>query len=287
MSVGFQLENEFHIANGQMEDSKTLFNREARLFVKGAFGELAAGRVGSLGSASGSYDMFFANGDAFDGGDQVGTGFVVSDKLNNSLTYVSPNIAGAQVYAQYSFSTVDAQKDKFNKNSRQWGLGATFTMDNFAVAGLVEQTLPVTDGVTTKPAKPITLGLGANVTLDNLKLFGAVQYAKHIKEVNGVTDTFKFANAKNVAGTLGATYTMGQNEFTVAGYLGHAKEADVAEKATYMSLNGRYVYNLSARTSLYAGADYARLKSEVPTNTEVTKTHFNTFTVYTGLHHTF
>ena len=292
LTVGFKLENGFHIANGAMKgESGVLFDREARLFVKGAFGEVAAGRVGSLGSSLGSYDMFFGNGDAFDGGDKLGTGFVTTGMLNNSVTYVSPEIAGAQVYAQYSFSQVKGQADKFNKNDRQWGLGATFAMDNFAVAGLVEQALPATDGLAVKPKKLTTFGLGANVTLDNLKLFGAVQYANHVTSVDGITDALKtdkfdakFIDAKNFAGTLGAQYTMGANEFTVAGYLAHAKDrnAGIKTKADYMGLDGRYTYNLSKRTSVFVGADAARIKvADVVTLKTVE------FTAYTGLHHNF
>ena len=68
MNVGFTLESAFHFANGQMEEPGRLFNNEARLYVNGAFGEVAAGRFGGLASSSGTYDIFFANADAFDGG---------------------------------------------------------------------------------------------------------------------------------------------------------------------------------------------------------------------------
>ena len=297
LEVGFQLESGFHIANGAMTGApeepgaKTiLFDREARVYVKGPFGELAAGRIGSLGSASGSYDMFFANGDAFDGGDKIGSGFAGTDKLNNSLTYVTPDFGGFQAYAQYSFSKVDDQKDKFNKNDRQWGLGATFSMDNFAVAALVEQGIPATknaDGTAVDPKekKPISFGLGANVKFDNVTVYAAGQYAKHPEGLaygpDEIASHFSNGIKNNIAFTLGTQIEVGQGNFTVAGYLAQAKLEANNKKLQYMSLNGRYTYNLSDRTSVYVGADAGRAKNKA-TNEKATM-----FTAYTGLTHNF
>lgn len=112
-AVGFKLENGFYLANGGLKgaEGKVLFDREARMYVKGGFGELAAGRIGGLASSSGSYDMFWSVADAFDGGDKVGTGFLTSDVYNNSLVYKTPTFGGFTAYADYSFSVKENQKE--------------------------------------------------------------------------------------------------------------------------------------------------------------------------------
>lgn len=71
LTVGFKLENGFNLSNGDLSTPGKIFDREARLYVRNNFGELALGRFGGLGSATGSYDVFFENADAFDGGDNL------------------------------------------------------------------------------------------------------------------------------------------------------------------------------------------------------------------------
>ena len=71
MTVGFKLENGFNLSSGNRSTPGKIFDREARLYVRNNFGELALGRFGGLGSAAGSYDIFFENADAFDGGDNL------------------------------------------------------------------------------------------------------------------------------------------------------------------------------------------------------------------------
>ena len=102
MTVGFKLENGFNSDDGTLNQSGRLFGREARLFVSSAFGEVSLGRMGGLGSAAGTYDIVYAIGDSFDGGDEFAFGFNASDRYDNMITYQTPQFAGLQATVQYS-----------------------------------------------------------------------------------------------------------------------------------------------------------------------------------------
>ncbi len=55
--VGFVLENGFSADDGTMGQGGRLFGREAQLYVQGSFGKVAFGRMGSLTSACGTYNL--------------------------------------------------------------------------------------------------------------------------------------------------------------------------------------------------------------------------------------
>lgn len=180
MKVGFKLENGFHVANGAMKASGTLFDREARMYVKGAFGEVAAGRFGGLASAAGTYDLFFGQADAFDGGDNdVPFAFAKSDRYNNSLAYQTPEFAGVQGTLMYSFNKKDAQENKFKDNDRYLGAGLTFKQDKLSLVGVVEAQLRPSATKDSQYKNGFTYSFGGNYDFGVAKLFAGAQVARN------------------------------------------------------------------------------------------------------------
>ncbi len=107
LKVAFVLENGFDSDDGTFDSNGDLFGRQASLHLKGGFGELAFGRMGILNSTAGTFGIGNFNpmttgwGDV---GSQTllwGAGF--SSRLDNMITYATPEFAGVKVYAQYSF----------------------------------------------------------------------------------------------------------------------------------------------------------------------------------------
>ena len=107
VTVGFQLENGFNIDDGYMGQDDRLFGREARVYVKTGFGELAFGRMGGIDSGVGSYDLI-ADANPFGTGwggatGQMGNYFLgLTTRYDNMITYKSPEFAGITVVAQAS-----------------------------------------------------------------------------------------------------------------------------------------------------------------------------------------
>ncbi len=124
MTVGFKLENGFKATDtGALGDKNRLFDREASLSVMTPLGRLSAYRMGGVASAAGSYDIVYAIGDAFDGGDNKIFGLAKSARYDNMLTYQTPVMGGLQATVQYSFkknstdpNRLDAREGSKNAN---------------------------------------------------------------------------------------------------------------------------------------------------------------------------
>ena len=115
LTVGFQLEEGISADSGAFSDSSRAFNRESRLFVQTNYGEFGFGRMGTLDSGLGSYDIFGGDSAAFGTGwNGIGDNTVVfrgmGTRLDNMITYKSPTFAGLTVYGQVSLGT-DSKAD--------------------------------------------------------------------------------------------------------------------------------------------------------------------------------
>lgn len=153
LTVGFVLENGLNSDDGTLADSDRLFNRESQLFVRGVFGEVSFGRVGSLTSGNGTYGLAgnltpFGTtwGDYAANASNVMSGF---DRYDNTITYKSPAFAGFNVYAQYSFDT--NTKADYDGNGlhgtegkssvdRYYALGVTYANGPLNLVGIVDST---------------------------------------------------------------------------------------------------------------------------------------------------
>lgn len=201
LKAGFVLESGFDLLNGNMADRGKLFNRQANLFIEGDFGHLAFGRVGTLTSANGTYGIFGNLTDNFAGGwgDDIGStkhAFVSSGRIDNSITYVSPELAGVKIYAQYSFNQKGEQQDKLRENDRYAAIGATYNLDKLQLVGVFDKTfynnneLAYPDALhpqelVHKPSKISdrwSLNLGGSYDFDVVKVYLAYQHAEHAKD---------------------------------------------------------------------------------------------------------
>lgn len=130
MKAGFILENGFTSDDGKMGQGNRLFGRETIVYLEGDFGHFSMGRVGALSSGLGSYNVVYGYTPFGTGwGDYAGNNgeFMIGDRdrFDNTVTYRSPEFAGVQVFAQYSFQADGAEDDQTTKNKRYAGLGAT------------------------------------------------------------------------------------------------------------------------------------------------------------------
>lgn len=213
LKAGFVLEGGFDLLNGDMASKGKLFNRQADLFFEGDFGHLAFGRVGSLVSANGTYGVFGDIADNFGGGWGENTGafkhaFSVNGRLDNAVTYVSPEIAGAKLFAQYSFAIEGKQEDKRKSNERYAAIGASYQLDKLALVTVFDKTfykdgiIVYDDGANKKPRvspDAWTLNFGGSYDFDVTKVFAAYQHAEHTKGLAGFTAKNLFEGAKDMA----------------------------------------------------------------------------------------
>ena len=211
--VGFVLENGFTPDDGKLGNGGRLFGREANLYVTSDFGTLSFGRVGALTSGCGSYDQMkytpFATGWA---GTATKANFMLADRdrMDNTVTYVSPDIYGLKIHAQYSMGTSAAKGEKTrtqveneSSTNRYFALGASYRLEALEVYGLVDYVNKASysdntqDSLAHHGKDQYTVTLGGNYDFDVAKVYFAAQYFDNATEVGGEADETGFDLAKN------------------------------------------------------------------------------------------
>lgn len=133
--VGFVLENGFNGDDGSLSTENSIFDREAILYVDGAYGKLALGRMSILASDAGTFGQGGALSPFGTGWGDVGSqsliwGAGIASRFDNMVAYQSPDFAGFKVFAQYSFGeNSDAETDTWEGTedaNRYYGIGLSY-----------------------------------------------------------------------------------------------------------------------------------------------------------------
>lgn len=295
-TVSFNLADKFNTDDGtQADEDGRLFGREAQVSLSGRYGTLTAGRIGALGSSIGTYDQIFAVGDAFDGGDWDVFGLAATPVIDNSLTYQSPKFAGLQLTAQYSFKSNSKADGTEGRSSadRYAGAAVNYENGNFqAVLGyeFIDRS-SLDSAPITKDGQLVTLG--GNYNFEGVaQVFAMGQYFRGWDEVAGQNYEDLGLTGKGLKGWgahLGTIVPVAGGDLTAGLYYVDGETGDSAvesgDKASadvqYYGVAVRYVYPLSKRTSVYAGASYGQSKVKNAVAIDDTKTQ--TTSVYTGV----
>lgn len=299
LKVGFVLENGFNADSGEFTFDDKIFGRESQVYLEGAFGTLSMGRVGQLASANGTFGLLNGDFSPFSGGwaDSVGAKFLFAsgyDRFDNTVTYVTPEFAGLNVYAQYSFKNKDAQEGTEGKSSvdRYYGLGAKYKNGDLALVGIVDQMNYATKG---NNDDQLTATLGASYDFGVVKAYALGQYFKDARNVGKnspmsgqsvltgykigesgygtVTDGDRTLNAamEGYGLALGVSVPafggsfLGQVGYMDADNDGGESGVEIGTDVKRWNVSLGYTYNLSKRTSVYSAVAYT--KDDVEFNT--------------------
>ena len=282
VTVGVKLENSFSGDTGA-DGAGGFFNRETRLYVSGAYGEVGFGRFGALDSTTGPYNLAGSSIHATTGINGIAKSGVVflgeNSRLANSIAYKSPKFGGFQAWAQYA--TAEGNENT-HEGDRYYGLGARYTAgalmatlvasyedagDTAAVAGkahtmegnnivaLGSKAVAEAKGEETK-----TVTAAVSYDFGVTKLMAAAQYFDNASaKVSALASGT--AVAKSVDGfglTVGAVTPMfGGKLVTQVGYM-EAEGAKVGATDEYDAWNAGalYYYDFSKRTTVYGGLGY-------------------------------
>lgn len=288
-SVSFDLQSGFDSDTGMMKYDR-LFGREVRLTVAGPFGELSFGRMGTMTSSAGAYDIFQGTADLFDGGwtSAIATSNFFYDvtRADNMVTYATPTMAGVKGYVQYSFKVDNDATGTEGKNSskRYAGVGVTYENGPLSLVAVYDSVLnPTADPVAKKDGRAFSFG--GNYDFGAAKLYAAYQYGKSQNFAGGV-DTYKDreTQVKGHNFGLGVAVPVGVGTVNFAGYYTTAKSENNSDNTvkTY-NVAATYTYPFSKRTSVYAGVGYLQIKDKLTGTSEKTKS----FDAAIGLAHSF
>ncbi len=323
LKVGFVLENGFYSDTGA--DKGVFFDREASLFVEGAFGKLGFGRMGSANSGLSSWSkvgVISAFGTSFtDLSAQAGNSFSLAGAWDNMISYETPKFAGLTFFAQYAMGQAAAN----HATGDDTAVENESTSDRYYIAGLTYANGPATayfavDSVNYRSfgAKnpmanatiddSLTVTLGGNWDFEVAKVFFGAQYFDEVRlsSIGGLTnvavgkDVISGANTKgnslklegysvslsSAVPMLGGAFLAGAS-YIDADFADSLKNAGFADSSfkRYVVSAG-YAYPFSKRTNIYAAATWMQDQlKNVPTYAPKVKPE--AYAALVGLRHTF
>lgn len=279
LTVGFILENGFTSDDGA--DSEPMFNRESSLFIQGAFGKFAMGRMGALNNGQSSWakiGMINAFGTSF--GEYTARAdriFSTAGQWDNMVAYETPDFAGFKVYAQYAMGSADENE---STSDRFYSLGATYNNGPFAGYFAIDSINYATAGADGTPTADdsLTVTLGGSYDFEVVKVYLGAQYFDEVKLSSfggafNAWDTldgnWKFkgysvslsADAPVAGGKVmfGLGYVDAESSDWANDY-GFSGAMDVDFKRYVVSVG--YDYPFSKRTDVYAVASYMQDQSD-------------------------
>lgn len=278
------LENGFDADTGELGSDGVLFNRNSILGVKTAWGSLEFGRTGAL--ASGTAGGVFAGKvspfgitwqEAQD--TQVLSGSVAS-RVDNSITYESPSLAGWRIHGQFSNGMEGDDGVKSSSKNRYGALGLSFRRGGFSAVGVVDRVFTRNDFASGKYSGDdySTYNIGGSYDFGAVKLYAAYQRGDGVtrvgKLVSSVKGSYSAVSEKNrigydtdavvlgadidVAGgglKIAAGYAKGDRNYRQWRNAGSLRYKNAQEVEGWQFALG-YLYPLSRRTHVYAAAAY-------------------------------
>lgn len=293
MKVGFVLESGIKSDSGELDQGGRLFGREAHINLTGDFGYLAFGLQPVFGSTLGQHGLFraidplFANyTEAFGSGHASASTWT---RVDNAISYVTPNWAGFNFYGMYSFQNDSKAKYADGETARE----GTAEVDRYASlaaryqAGALEAVL-VWDTTmygnnrdrTGKPGyaqkyddNGMTTTFGGNYTFGNgLKVLAFGQWFKDqwlarsgvigtALTEHKLGGTYGFVDGYGLS--LGVNYPIGGGVAKAqVAYRDMENQNDV--EFNRWTVAAAYDYPLSKRTAVYAMTGYTQESIETP-----------------------
>ena len=276
MTVGFVLENGFDSDDGSFDSNEDLFGREALLYVEGDFGKVGFGRMGILNSTAGSFAIGnftpWGTGWGAVGDQSLIFGANIGSRWDNMISYRSPEFAGVQIHAQYSFgaNTTGDEVEGKTTTDRYYALGATYKNGGLNLIGIVDSVNEAQTANEYEKEDAFRVTVGGSYDFGVVKPYLSAAYFKD-GQINDPFEAHADAYAKGLKNkdwegwglTLGATAPLlGGKAHAMVGYL-DAEGDDTQFDGRFAKDDFKrwlvgfgYEYSLSKRTLVYADAGY-------------------------------
>jgi predicted porin len=268
----FRLESGFNSLTGAQSSSGFIFNRQAYVGLSNdKYGTVTLGRqytpyfqmVGALGPTgvlTGATGAHPGDLDALD----------TTLRLNNSVTYLSPNIAGLQVSAQYGLGGVPGSvangshfSAAFRYDYQPFSIAAGYVkLKDIATSqalGSYAVNSPVNSGYATARSAQL-FAAAARYTHEDLMV--GVNYS-NVQYTPGSGSLFANEGVFNTYGVI-STYRITPAVIVGAGYsyTQASKANGISDPARYHQISLEQTYSLSTRTTLYALEAYQHARGK-------------------------
>ncbi len=212
MTVGFQLESKITTDGGDMGTAGKIFDRDAYIYVKSAYGDVRFGRSGALGGGV-SGGIFGGKASPFGmswGNAAASKIYAVESRHDNMVRYDTPRMGGLKLAANYSFGTNTDDSKPESKNNRYMAVGADYKVGGLNVVAVYDTMRWAEEEKDTKNFK-----VAVNYKLDPVTLYAGYQMSKDALKVGGE----KLAGADADSMTFGARIPAAGGTFQfVVGY---------------------------------------------------------------------
>lgn len=220
------LENGFQLDTGNFGTTGKIFDRRSILAVSSPYGELGAGRAGTVQSSMAPYSMGLLRWDPFGtsyGNASIASTFANSGRLSNGLHYISPEFNGFKFGASYTLGDEDIDTVKWSDKSHTLALAGNYKNEDVFLGLTFANITSKHEGVYTKPdARLYQIG-GWWTASPGLKVFAAAGYQTHFSTAaklasskllkGGVTKEQSLGGFNGESFLIGTTYTIGKNKF--------------------------------------------------------------------------
>ena len=280
MTVGFVLENGFDSDDGSFDSNEDLFGREALLYLEGDFGKVGFGRMGILNSTAGSFAIGnftpWGTGWGAVGDQSLIFGANIGSRWDNMISYRSPEFAGVQIHAQYSFgaNTTGNEVEGKTTTDRYYALGATYKNGGLNLIGIVDSINEKHAAGTEDPDDTLRVTIGGSYDFGVVKPYLSAAYFKDARmkswmdaysegpqtttaNLSGDWDGYGViigASAPLVGGT--AHMTIGYMDAEAQDFMDSNRVEEIGADLTRYTFAIGYEYPLSKRTTVYADAGY-------------------------------
>ena len=288
MKVGFVLESGIKSDSGELDQGGRLFGREAHINLTGDFGYLAFGLQPVFGSTLGQHGLFraidplFANyTEAFGSGHASASMWT---RVDNAISYVTPNWAGFNFYGMYSFENDSTKTYERNADEGSSGvdryaaLAARYQQGALEMVAVYDTTMYGNDRQSAKyDDNGQTFTFGGNYTFGNgLKVLAFGQWFKDqwlarsgvigtALTEHKLGGTYGFVDGYGLS--LGVNYPIGGGVAKAqVAYRDMENQNDV--EFNRWTIAAAYDYPLSKRTAVYAMTGYTQESMEGTVNSK-------------------
>jgi len=256
----FKLESALAVDTGSAIGD-TFWNRNATVGVAGGFGTVNLGRFESLFKLEGAAFNPFGSSDTFS---PTFNALGVSDaSWANGISYVSPNLGGLTLSAQYSAKEA-AKSTAVNYSGGAVAVSANFVPGPLALSDALSDSRSAGHAAAAAPTGPTSKSrpwlLGASYDFGAVKLFGQYGQTKFKEKATG-DDLGKLKGFQ-----LGASVPVSADGAVLASY-GDSKTTDPTANGSVKvrDISVGYTHNLSKRTNVYAAWINERQKNSFAT----------------------
>lgn len=307
-TVGFTLENEFSSDTGAMATDGEIFDSQAYLSIGNDTVKFAFGKIGGLASAGGDFDLLcgFDPMEAFMGPAGLGA-FASKDyaSANMAVAEITP-LEGLKVSLMANAGDDDSN-ERWSDRNHYYGIGLSYENGPLALAGIAEMRKYDSQAAwgADDDTDSWTFTIAAAYDFEVVRPSFVYQHVSKSREfasspvvVGEGESAVDFASAYNYDSfMLGATAPLGQGTLRASvQYVKGENEYDSNEEGSATILGLAYTYDMSKRTTLYAGAYYSiggdgldkdLGTDEVEFKNGMDRGEYNSFGLGLGLVHTF